>query len=69
MDVLSQSLCRSISMLILCFVCLTPGTAIRISIARVTGEIIAIVGSIKDWKIYVAPWGDMCQRFGPGGGS
>ena len=68
MDVLSQSLCRSISMLILCFVCLTPGTAIRISIARVTGEIIAIVGSIKDWKIYVAPWGDMCQRFGPGGG-
>ena len=69
MDVLSQSLCRGISILILCFVCLTPGTAIRISIARVSGEIIAIVGSIRDWKIYVAPWGDMFQRFGPGGGS
>ena len=55
-------------MLILCFVCLTPGTVIRISIARVSGEIIAIVGRIKDWKTYVASLGDMCQRFGPGGG-
>ena len=40
---------------------INTGTAIRISIARVSGEHISIVGSIKDWKIMLLP-GETCVR-------